>query len=237
MVFQGLAVLLKPILALHIINFSSCRNYCGGAKRYVCPPPPNIFMGGSRPPPPPQDRRLCNRVAASLNRDLDRMKSWADRWKVTFEPTKSMIVSRKRTPSSINLYLGDCQLAVQDELEILGVIIDSKLSWSKHISSIASRAGQKLGALRKVANKLDIRSRATVYKAQVRSIREYACLCWTSASSIQLSVNSQLDNIQRKALKITGVNEATACSQLSIPSLTHRREVAALTVFYKMYTN
>ena len=63
--------------------------------------------------PSPKD---SNRVAASLNRDLDRMKSWADRWKVTFEPTKckSMIVSKKRTPSSINLYLGDGQLAAHE---------------------------------------------------------------------------------------------------------------------------
>ena len=44
----------EPILALHIINFSSRRNYWGGgAKRYVCPP--NIFMGGGGdcPPAPP----------------------------------------------------------------------------------------------------------------------------------------------------------------------------------------
>ena len=37
-----MTVLFDPILALHIINFSSCRNYWGGgggAKRYVCPPP------------------------------------------------------------------------------------------------------------------------------------------------------------------------------------------------------
>ena len=137
------------------------------------------------------------------------MKSCAERSKVTFEPTKckSMIMSRKRTPSSINLYLGDCQLAAQDELEILGVIFDSKLSWSKHVSSIASRVGHKLGALRRVANQLDLRGRATVYKAQVHNIMEYACLCWTSASSTTLS---QLNNIQRKALKIIGVNEATA---------------------------
>ena len=49
-------MLLKPMLALHIMNFSSCRNYWGGgAKRYVCHP--NIFMGATAPPPP--DRRLC----------------------------------------------------------------------------------------------------------------------------------------------------------------------------------
>ena len=44
-----MTVLFEPILALHIINFSSWRNYWGGggAKRYVCPPPPpQYFHGG-----------------------------------------------------------------------------------------------------------------------------------------------------------------------------------------------
>ena len=63
-----------------------------------------------------------------------------------------MKVSRKRFPSCIDLYFGDCQLAVHDKLDILGVIIYDRLLRSKfkHISSVASRAGQKLGALRKL---------------------------------------------------------------------------------------
>ena len=46
-------MLFQPILALHIINFSSCQNYWGGggAKRYICLP---IFsLGVTAPPPPP----------------------------------------------------------------------------------------------------------------------------------------------------------------------------------------
>ena len=30
----------------------------------------------------------CETVVASVNRDLEKMKAWADAWKVTFEPTK-----------------------------------------------------------------------------------------------------------------------------------------------------
>ena len=56
----------------------------------------------------------------------------------------------------------------------LGVTFDSKLLWSRHISDISKKAGQRLGALRKIANKLDTAGRATVYKAQIRSIMEYA---------------------------------------------------------------
>ena len=87
-----------------------------------------------------------------------------------------MTISRKRTPSKLNLYFGNNSLDTRDEIEILGVILDRKLTWSKHIQSVASRAGQRHGALRKVANKLDIKGRAIVYKVQVRSIMEYAPL-------------------------------------------------------------
>lgn len=78
-----------------------------------------------------------------------------------------MTISRKRIPTRPELQIGSTPLAVMNEREILGVTIDRKLTWTKHVSSTASRAGQKLGALRRVANKLDRRGRAIVYKAQV----------------------------------------------------------------------
>ena len=93
-----------------------------------------------------------------------------------------MTILRKRTPSQLNLHFGDCPLVTKDEIEILGITIDRKLTWAKHIQSVASRAGQRLGALRKVANKLDVKGSATVYKAQIRSVMEYASLCWINAS-------------------------------------------------------
>ena len=93
-------------------------------------------------------------VVASLNRDLEKMRVWATNWKVTFEPTKckALMLSRKRMPTIPDLYFGSTQLAVERELCILGVTFDSKLLWSRHISDISKKAGQRLGALRKIAN-------------------------------------------------------------------------------------
>lgn len=85
-------------------------------------------------------------VAARLNGDLSKMKVWAEKWKVTFEQTKckTMVLSRKRTPSKPDLYFGDCKLPTVNELEILSITFDCKLTWSKHLSTISTRAGQKL---------------------------------------------------------------------------------------------
>ena len=134
----------------------------------------------------------------SLNRDLEKMRVWAGKWKVTFEPTKckALMLSRKRMPAIPDLYFGNTKLAVETEISILGVAVDSKLLWSRHISNISKNAGQKLGALRKIANKLDTAGRGTVYKAQIRSIMEHACLSWMSASP---TVLNQLDSISAES--------------------------------------
>ena len=148
-----------------------------------------------------------------------------------------MTISRKRKPTKLDLLFGTIKLAEKEEIEILGVTVDSTLTWTwwtKHISNVSSRAGQKLGALRRVANKLDVSGRATVYKAQVRSVMEYASLSWMSASTTTLGL---LDSIQKKALRIIGVSEEEARTELNITSLHQRRQVAAATVLYKMHTS
>ncbi|XP_072020331.1 uncharacterized protein [Amphiura filiformis] len=114
------------------------------------------------------------------------------------------------------------------------LLLIKKLTWAKHISNTVARAGQKLEALRRVANKLDVKGKATVYKAQVCSFMEYASLCWMSASTTTLKL---LDSIQSKALRIIGVDEQQARIDLNIPSLHHRRQVAAASVLYKMHTS
>ena len=169
---------------------------------------------------------------ASLNRDLESLKMWADRWKVTFEPSKckALTISRKRQPTRTDLYFGNTKLNEVEELDILGVTIDKKMTWNKHISNISARAGQHLGGLRRIAPKLDVSGRAS----QIRSVLEYASLCWMNASTTTLGL---LDRIQREALHIIDVNEEEARSKLSISSFYHRRQVAAAIVLKRMHTN
>ncbi|CAJ1069817.1 hypothetical protein Bbelb_118400 [Xyrichtys novacula] len=173
-------------------------------------------------------------VTASLNKDLENLRKWADACKVTFEPSKckAIILSKKRNPSRSDLFFGTTKITLSEQMEVLGLSIDSKLTWTSHLSNICRRAGQRLGALRKLANKLDAKGRANIYKTQVRNIMEYSCLAWMNASPTTLR---QLDLIQKNAIKIIRVDEDLALQQYSISKLGHRRTVAATTVLYKMH--
>ena len=147
------------------------------------------------------------------------MRNWAGKWKVTFEPSKfkAMTVSKKSNSTRSDVFSGDIKLPYEDGQEILSVTVDSKLTWNKYISNITTRAGQKLGAQRKVDNQLNVVERTTVYKAQARSVIEYTSLCWMSTST---TTRKPLDSIQNKALMIIVVDEQQTKVDLNITSQT-----------------
>ena len=107
------------------------------------------------------------------------------------------------------------------------------MTWNEHISNISAGAGQRLSALRRIAPKLDVSGRAPVYQDQIRSVMEYASLCWINGSATTFGL---LDRILKKALHIIGVNEEEAKSKLNIPLFHHRWQVAAAVVLYRMHT-
>ena len=92
-------------------------------------------------------------VADSLIRDLGRASEWCDLWgmKLNVRKTKTMIVSRSRTmhPQSSPLTIGGTVLKESDDLVILEVTFDFKMTFEKHLRSVSKAASQRLDILRK----------------------------------------------------------------------------------------
>ena len=71
--------------------------------------------------------------------------------KLNVSKTKTMIASRSHTmhPKSPPLTIDGTVLKVSDDLDILGVSFDSKLTFEKYLRSASRAASQGLGILRK----------------------------------------------------------------------------------------
>ena len=82
-------------------------------------------------------------VAESLIRDLGRVSECCDLWgmKLNVSKTKTMILSRSRTmhPQSPPLTIGGTVLKESDDLVILGVTFDSKLTFEKHLRLVSEQ--------------------------------------------------------------------------------------------------
>jgi len=123
------------------------------------------------------------------------------------------------------LTFNDVIVEESSEIKLLGVTFDERLSFAHHIHTVALRASQRLGLLRRVARLLDVRGRAAVYNGFVRPVMEYAPLIWMGAAPSHLA---RLDRVQHRAAKLIGPG-------VVLPSLRVRREVAALSYIYKLH--
>ena len=132
-------------------------------------------------------------VAESLNRDLIRVNAWCDLRGMTLNAskTKTMIVSRSRTmhPQSPPLTIDVTVLKESDDLDILGVTFDSKLTFEKHLRSVSRAASQRLGILRKSwwvsHDKLLI---GRCFLGFVLPVLEYCSAVWCSAADTYLKL-------------------------------------------------
>ena len=93
----------------------------------------------------------CFRVRKSLNHDLAVITSWYLKWHVRLNPkeTKSMVISRSRTnaPGYGDLTLDGAKLEEVKSRRILGVSLDSNLSFETYLREVVSKAARSLGAM------------------------------------------------------------------------------------------
>lgn len=109
-----------------------------------------------------------------------------------------------------------------DDTKMLGLIIDSRLSWEPHLVSLRSKLCSAVYALRKVAVTLDLISLKMIYYGYIHSLLSYGIVFWGSSSELQ-----EIFKIQKWSIRIIKkISNRTSCrpffkelSILPLPSL------------------
>ena len=149
--------------------------------------------------------------------------------------TKTMIVSRSRTmhPQLPALTIGQTVLQESDDLVILGVSFDSKMTFEKHLRlSVSRAASQPLDILRKSWQVFHDRLLlGRCFRGFVLPVLEYCSAVWCSAAETHLRLLDRvsLDYWISGARFLTG--SVLECD------LAHRRSVAVLSMLYKIRCN
>ena len=169
-------------------------------------------------------------VAASLNRDLNKIYLWCNTWgmRLNANKTHSMIFSRSRTsnPPHPSLLINDIPISNVNGIKALGVVLDSKLTFEKHIRSLSASVCQKSGLLRKCFKRYSSDSIVLhSFYSFILPYFEYCAPVWMSAAESHLRLLNKALNSIRFLLP-----------NLSI-DLHHRRLIGALSMFFKIYNN
>ena len=136
-----------------------------------------------------------------LNRDLETISSWADRWKITFNAgkTKDIIFTNKVLNNSPPLLFKNTVIDRINTHRHLGVYLTSSLDWSFHVNDICLKANRKLAVLRNVKflkrGTLDL-----LYKVTVRSVIDYSLP--VHGNNLKQTDIARLERLQYRAAKL-----------------------------------
>jgi hypothetical protein len=111
-------------------------------------------------------------------RDLER---WLSEWRIAIKVSKSSAMLVAKTdrcipkPRAVQLFGEPIEWV--DDFRYLGVTLDKRLTWSKHIDQVRKKAAQRLGTLGPLLNRsgLSIRNGVLLYKQLIRPMMDYAC--------------------------------------------------------------
>ena len=157
--------------------------------------------------------------ANNLNHDLDIIQQWDYQWKMEFNPdptkqaTEVLFSCKKSSPSPPRLIFNGIAVAKVNDQRHLGLILDSRLSFEKHINEKIMKSKKNVGILKHLSKFLPLKTLDQMYKALVRSHLDYCDIIYhipshQNQAPLGVTLNSLMEKVERiqyqSALAISG---------------------------------
>lgn len=173
-----------------------------------------------------------------LQEHLDSLQTWLNKWRIKANETKSTHVTFTMNrnicpPVSIN----NRPLPQSNDAKYLGMHLDQRLTWKKHIFTKRKQLGLKLQKMYWLMGKnssLSLENKILLYKSIIKPIWTYGIQLWGTASNSNIEI---LQRFQSKVLRII-VN-----APWYVPNILIQRDLKMTSVkdeiknFYMKYEN
>ena len=130
------------------------------------------------------------------------------------------------------------QILSENEQTLLGVTIDSNLTFENHINNLCKKASAKLNALARIAGYMDITKRRIIMKSFITSQFGYCPLIWMFHSR---RLNNKINLIHERALRITYGDRISTFQELlskdNSVSIHHRNLQVLATEIFRIRNN
>ena len=148
------------------------------------------------------DKSLENAIKV-MNVELSKIVDWLNTNKLSLNLTKThfMVFKSKnhQTASPTKLSINDYIIEEVEQTKFIGVILDCKLDWSKHIMHLKNKVSKGIGILCKARKILPKSTLLVLYYAMIYPHFMYCIEVWGSAAECHISL---LLILQKKTLRI-----------------------------------
>ena len=135
-----------------------------------------------------------------LQSDLNEVINWCKKWNLSMnsKKCKAMRFFQPVPDQSSGYNIETTQIDFVDNYKDLGIIMSSKLDWSKHYTYICSKAYASLHLVRRTVTSNNIQTKRRLYLALVRSHFSYCSQLWRPLLIMDIK---RLEQVQRRATK------------------------------------
>ena len=194
--------------------------------------------------------------AENLQHDLNLITGWAYQWKMSFNPDPNkpaveVLFSQKvKSPDHLPINFNNIEVKRVTDHKHLGLTLDSKLSFIKHITEKIGIARKGIGIIKHLAPYLPLKSRDQIFKMHIRPHLDYCDMIYHIPAKITETcdfdscrtinyVMKTLESVQyQAALAVSGAwkgtNREKIYDELGWETLDQRRMFRRLVQFYKI---
>ena len=159
----------------------------------------------------------CTDIQNTLNNSLDKANSWfkLNRMIPNTKKTKHLLIGSVQklihsSETTMEIYIDNIKLEEAAGEKLLGVVIDSNLSWNLHIDYLIKKLNSRICLLKRAKIYLTFACRKMLSNALIKPILEYCCTVWG---------NCTVGNLQR-VLRLR-----KRCARLILDADTHENSV------------
>ena len=126
----------------------------------------------------------------------------------------------------------------ENSVKLLGITLDNKLNFNKHVSNICKKASQKLHALARISNYMCQKKLRILMKAFIESQFGYCPIIWMFHSR---TLNNRINRLHERALRLVYKNTQLTFEELlrkdNSFSIHHRNLQKLVVEIYKVKNN
>ena len=161
--------ILGPLLFLIYVN--DLARVCKRTSPFLFADDTNLFKSGTD----------LVQIIRETNEELEDISLWlkVNKLSLNIKKTHYILFTTKRIGSvTLNIRIDGCKIGKVKHTKFLGVFIDEKLNWKKHISHISGKISRGMGVLRKVRTVLPASSLKTLYHSMIYPYYTYCNYVW-----------------------------------------------------------
>ena len=142
-----------------------------------------------------------NTIKTMLTNDCHKLIEWFSKNQMKANPEKFqfMILGKNSDSTQHSLNVAGSELKGSISINILGVELDQRLNFDKHIDALCNKVATQINAISRIKNNLCIKGKQILYNSFIVGNFNYCNTIWMFTSRRNLS---RLDKLNKRAIKL-----------------------------------